>query len=194
MSRCLAVADVTGHGGGFENALTEALSGAGWRVACLGAPGNLSSEERVDAAFDRAIEQIGGIDRLVLLANVAQARASLVDDGPAEWERDLLGSLRASFLTLRRGLDEFIGAAGGRALIVVTRPVDAETIPATLAAGLISLSKAVATEYGRRGIACNALVVAGDGASEVEAAVDAACFLLSDDAGYVTGELIDLAV
>src|SRR5438046_761960 len=106
----LVIADVTGNGGAVEHALASTLSATGWHVACLGAPANLCTEEGVDAAFDRASNQLEPIGGLIVLADVCQDCASLTEGGPEAWEQGLLGHLRSSFLVLRRSIDEFIGA------------------------------------------------------------------------------------
>ena len=190
MARCVVLAGATK--GAFEGALANALSSTGWRVVCLGSLDNLEHEERVDAAFDEALDRLEQVDGLVVLADLGPRHESLADGCPESWERGLTGSLRASFLTLRRALGEFVAAGeGGRALLVLSCAVELSTIQEALASGLVSLCRAIAIEYGRRGIACNVLIIPADHATH-EAATNTARFLLSDDARYVTGEVMDL--
>ncbi len=179
-------------GGAFEEALANELSSTGWRVVCLGSLDDLEQEESVDAAFDEALDRLEQVNGLVVLADLGPCHESLDDGCPESWEPGLTRSLRASFLTLRRAVGEFVAAGeGGRALVILSCAIELSTIQAALAAGLVSLCRAIATEYGRRGIACNVLIMPADLATH-EAATNAARFLLSDDARYVTGEVMDL--
>jgi predicted Rossmann-fold nucleotide-binding protein len=77
-------------------------------------------------------------------------------------------------------------------VILVRCSSAASAIPAALCSALTSLARAVASEYGRRGITCNTVVLAGGDTAVMDAAVELVGFLLSDDAGYVTGDVIDL--
>ena len=70
-------------------------------------------------------------------------------------------------------------------------PAAPRTLAGTHRAALESLARSIATEYGRSGVTCNALFVP-EGEGRVEAAVETARFLLSEDAGYVTAEVLDL--
>jgi NAD(P)-dependent dehydrogenase (short-subunit alcohol dehydrogenase family) len=194
-SQGLVLAGVSGGAAAFGSTLACSLATAGWCVKRLAGVDGLADEERVDAAFDEALAEVGDLRGLVIVADLAGLGASLSGSGPTEWEAALMGPLRASFLVARRGLDELMsGGAGGRVLLVVESSPAAGTIPATLHAGLVSLSKAIANEYGRRGIACNALIVSRHASSRIETALEAARFLLSNESGYVTGEVIDLRI
>jgi NAD(P)-dependent dehydrogenase (short-subunit alcohol dehydrogenase family) len=192
-ARGLVLADMSGDAAALGAALSEALSAAGWRVGRFGAAAESIDEDVVEAMFDRLLGETGDLGACVLVADVRAGGMSLADSGPEEWEAALGTCLRAAFLLLRRAVDEFIGAGdGGRILVVLIAPAAPATIAAALATALSSLSKAIATEYGRRAIACNTLVVPADGETAIDAAVEAASFLLSADAGYITAEVIDL--
>jgi NAD(P)-dependent dehydrogenase (short-subunit alcohol dehydrogenase family) len=190
--RGLVLVDVRGDGGPFAAALTDALAAKGWRIGRLTIDPAGVDEDLMDAAFDRALEASGEVDGLVLLAGTERPAVPLAASGPEDWERTLAAPLRAAFLALRRGLDEFLAGRGGRILLAIACPPAPGTIPATLSSGLVSLSRAVATEYGRRGIACNSLIVPAGAELDIRAAIETACFLLSEDAGYVTAEVVDL--
>lgn len=79
---------------------------------------------------------------------------------------------------VRAGLPSLAGRRG--AVLLIGRA----------SATLAQLARSLAAELGPRGVRANALAV---GAADPDAALDAARFLLSDDAGYVTGALVPLS-
>lgn len=189
-SRGLVVAAVTRDSATIGAALAGRLS----RNARVGFfTITAADEELVDAAFECAAGDAGEMSGLVVTADLTACREGIAEH-PDGWMPAVADCLRAAFLTFRRAIDEFIACgAGGRVVLVVRCPSAAATIPATLATAFTSLARSVANEYGRRGITCNALVLPeNDAASAMDAAVDTVRFLLSDEAGYVTGEIIDL--
>jgi NAD(P)-dependent dehydrogenase (short-subunit alcohol dehydrogenase family) len=191
-ARGLVLADITGDAATLGSSLGDALSAAGWRVGRIEAAARTVDEDVVEAAFDRVLGDVGDLGACVLVADVRGAGVSLAEIGPHEREAAAGRPLRAAFLVLRRAVDEFIGAGeGGRIVVVLIASAAPATIAAALTTSLASLSKAIATEYGRRAVACNTLVVPAD-AETADAAADAALFLLSADAGYVTAEIVDL--
>lgn len=188
----LILVNVTGDSGVLDDALRRELCRAGWRVSRLLGLADAADEERIDAKLDAVFGTMDTPAALVMVVDVGQ-HVPFVDGGVQEWEAPLTACLRVPFLVLRRALDEFIaGGAGGRVVVVIVCPTTPATIPATLRAGLASLSNAVATEYGRRGIACNAIVVPHDAGDITGGIVEMARFLVSENAGYLTGEVIDL--
>jgi NAD(P)-dependent dehydrogenase (short-subunit alcohol dehydrogenase family) len=188
-ARGLVVAAVTPDSEAIGAALASRLSGS----ARVGFFTILTpDEEVVETSFERAAGEAGELSGLVVAADLTTCRGALVAD-PDEWTPAVTGCLRAAFLTFRRAIDEFIGCgAGGRAVILVRCSSAASAIPAALCSALTSLARAVASEYGRRGITCNTVVLAGGDSAVMDAAVELVGFLLSDDAGYVTGDVIDL--
>ena len=189
-SRGLVVAAVTRDSEAIGSALAGRLSRSA-RVGFFAI--TAADEELVDAAFECAAGNAGEMSGLVVTADLTACREALLET-PDEWMSTVADSLRAAFLTFRRAIDEFIACgAGGRVVLVVRCPSPAATIPATLATAFTSLAKAVANEYGRRGITCNALVLPENSDDDaMDAAADTVRLLLSDEAGYVTGEVIDL--
>ncbi len=189
----LVVADVTGAAGGLGCALTEALAREGWRTENLRHTRDLSEEQNVDDALDNVLAGMGTPAGMILLADTSAKDVSLTGGCTAAWHAALTSPLRAAFLVARRVVDEFMaGGEGGRLLVFVRCPREPATIPASLCEALVCLARAIAIEYGRRSITCNAVIVPQDGEAAAEAAVQTACFLLSPDAGYINGEVLDL--
>jgi NAD(P)-dependent dehydrogenase (short-subunit alcohol dehydrogenase family) len=190
MNRGLILAGA-GDTGDLAPALDRALTEAGWRVGRLAFDG-VEGEDAFDTAFDRVLQETGELGGLVLLAHIRDT-VRFAESDSAAWTAPLFAPLTALFLAARRATDELVGGgAGGRMLVVVSAPVAPRTIAATQQAALVSLARSIATEYGRSGVACNALIVREGNGHGVEAAVESARFLLSEDAGYVTGEVVDL--
>jgi len=190
--RGLVLAEITGNVAAIGSALGKALSNADWRLGRFAAVAETVDEDVVEVAFDRLLKQTGDLGACIVVADVRADGISLTDSGPEEWEAALGTCLRAAFLFLRRAIDEFIGAGdGGRILVVLIGSAEPATIGAALATALTSLTNAIATEYGRLAIASNTLVVPADDDVAIDAAVEAASFLLSADASYVTAQVID---
>jgi 3-oxoacyl-[acyl-carrier protein] reductase len=137
-------------------AANEAGSGgAAWFVAA-----DVSSEPDVERLFDQAAERF---DRLDLLVN----NAGILGDGLLlsttldTWNQVMATNLRGAFLCTRRAIDELLGGGGGRIVNVSSIAANGSVGQAAYAASksaILSFTRSVAKEYGRRGIACNAVV------------------------------------
>lgn len=112
--------------------------------------------ERIAADAEKAL---GPLD--VLVNNAAHTtRATLAATTPADWDAETAVTLRAAWAMARAVLPGM--AARGRGAIVNIASVNALTAlgnPAYSAgkAGLLSLTRAIAVEYGPRDIRCNAV-------------------------------------
>ena len=172
--------------------------------------------ESVQQFFTAATEWLGGID--VLVANAGITRDKLVmalkDD---DWD-DVLGTnLRGAFLCAREAIRPMIRNKGGR-IIGVTSVIGLTGNPgqgnyAASKAGLIGLVKSLAQEVASRNITVNAVapgmietdmsadlpqkakeaiesrIPAGRAGTAQEVA-SAVLFLASDEASYITGEVL----
>jgi 3-oxoacyl-[acyl-carrier protein] reductase len=234
------VALVTGASQGIGRATALALSSAGARVIAaarnrekldalvqeIAATGgqalavtmDVADAEQVKSAFKQGIEKFGRLDILVNNAAVTRDGLSLrmkLDD----WESVLRTNLTGAHLCIQQALAVMVRQRYGR--IINMTSVVAETGNAGQAnyvaakAGLIGLTRAIATEVASRSITVNAVAPGFIGSpmtdplpdqvkeamlariplgrigqdAEVAAAV---VFLASDEAAYITGHVLDV--
>ncbi|MEE2856042.1 MAG: 3-oxoacyl-[acyl-carrier-protein] reductase [Planctomycetota bacterium] len=177
---------------------------------------DVTDGESVQQFFAEAMDWLGGID--VLVANAGITRDKLVmalkDD---DWD-DVIGTnLRGAFLCAREAIRPMIRNKGGR-IIGVTSVIGLTGNPgqgnyAASKAGLIGLVKSLAQEVASRNITVNAVapgmietdmsadlpqkakeaiesrIPAGRAGTAQEVA-SAVLFLASDEASYITGEVL----
>ncbi len=179
----------------------------------LGIEADVSDEAAVSAAFDEIEAKLGQTTVLVLNAGILPL-VPLENTSTELWERTLAINLTGGFLVARRALPGMralgygrvvgLGAAAGKSGGARSAAYAASK------AGLMTLVKSIAAEYARDGITANivapALIdtqllgatreMAGrvpvgrlGTAEEVAAAV---AFLASSEAGYITGEVLDI--
>jgi NAD(P)-dependent dehydrogenase (short-subunit alcohol dehydrogenase family) len=179
----------------------------------LGVEADVSDEAAVAAAFDEVEARLGAASVLVLNAGILPL-VPLEETSTELWERTLAINLTGAFLCARRALPGMraqgygrvvgLGAAAGKSGGARSAAYAASK------AGLMTLVKSIAVEYARDGITANivapALIdtqllgasreMAGrvpvgrlGTAAEVAAAV---AFLVSGEAGYITGEVLDI--
>ncbi|MGP4028717.1 SDR family NAD(P)-dependent oxidoreductase [Actinomadura sp. 3N407] len=207
---------VTGAGRPLAQAVIAAARDAGGGVfACTHRPGqtvddgpdehraspiaaDLADELVVDALFDLAADRVP----LSVLANIVHpgdGGGRLVHVSEEEWNEALVSSLHTSFLLIQRAVGEFICGDGGRIVNVIDMtdhegPGGVATVTRT---ALLSMSRCVAKEYGRRGVACSTVVAwrgdAGSGGSPEDAA-ETVVFLASGDASIVTGDELHVTI
>jgi NAD(P)-dependent dehydrogenase (short-subunit alcohol dehydrogenase family) len=199
-------------------ARVAALRGAGARVA--GAAADISDFDALQSAVAAAVEQLGEIDVVVANASVPGARAeTLAATTPAGFAADTGSNLGGQFNTVAVAIDGMKRRRGG-AIVLVGSVNGLATFgnPAYSAAkaGLISLTRSMAVEYGpfniRANIVCPGTVRTpawerriarqpeiferlrkwypmGRVAEPIDVARVIA-FLASDDAGFVSGAML----
>ena len=219
------VALVTGGGRGIGRCIAETLRDQGARVADgdLVAPGidgvlgvdlDVTSEASVEAAFARVEAELGPVELLVLNAGIYVVEP-FEETSPESWRRTIDVNLTGAFLCARRALPAMREAGYGR--IVALGSSAGKTGGKRHAAaygaskaGIMVMTKSIASEYAEYGITANALapalidteMIAGLpdmsgmipvgrlGKPEEVAAVVA--FLCSTQAAYITGEVVDV--
>ncbi len=180
---------------------------AGGRAIALG--GDVVDRELIDAHFSKLEERFGPVAVLVNNAGVrADGLSPQIQDH--EWDMVLDTNLTAAFRTTRRAIPPMLRERYGRivniASVVGLRANPGQSNYAASKAGLIAMTKTIATEVARRGVTVNAVApgliatdMTADLGGDLLAAVPArragtpedvaACvrFLVSDAANYVTG-------
>ena len=219
------VALVTGGARGIGRAITERLRDLGARVAVgdlrapeidgvLGLELDVTSEASVDAAFARVEAELGAPTILVLNAGIFVIEP-FEETTLASWQRTIDVNLTGAFLCARRALPAMREAGYGRIVAIGSsagKTGGAKAVAAYGAskAGVMTLAKAIASEYAPHGVTSNALAPSlidtemissmPDMASKVpvgrlgtvDDVADTVAFLCSAHAGYITGEVVDV--
>lgn len=135
------------------------------RVRATGANGDVFDADLADgvaaeALVARVLDRFGRIDGLVNNAGRTQV-GPFLDIDPAEWQAVLATDLTAAFHTCRAVLPSMVERGNGSIVNVASRLGQmgiAETAAYSAAkAGLIGLTRALAREFGPRGIRVNAV-------------------------------------
>ena len=203
------------HTGEAEAAeVVAAITGAGGTAVSIG--GDVSDAAGAAATVATAQEALGGLD--ILVNNAGITRDNLVLRlSEEDWDAVLDVNLKGAFLCTKAALRPMLRQRSGR-IINMTSVVAGTGNPgqanyAAAKAGLIGLTKTVAREVASRGITVNAVAPGFISTRMVEAITEeqrglvleriplarfgtpedvAACvaFLASDDAGYITGQVL----
>lgn len=228
------VALVTGAGaaGGIGFAIARALVAAGARVCvtattarihdraaelgCMAHLADLTDPAQVATLFAAVTERLGPVEVLVNNAGMVQSgrrvkRQSLAGWDDGAWAHHMALNINTTFHCCRAALPGMASRGYGRIVNIssVTGPmvaIDGSSAYATAKAGITGMTRAIALEYGRQGITCNAVLpgwIATESSSpkEIRAGAKtpagrpgtpdevAACalFLASQEAAYVTG-------
>jgi 3-oxoacyl-[acyl-carrier protein] reductase len=234
------VALVTGASQGIGRAIALALSCAGARVViaarnaeklrslaeeigegkgtALAVQMDVGNQQEVKAGFHQAVERFGRLD--ILVNNAAITRDGLAVRMKAEdWEAVLRTDLTGAHFCIQQALGAMLRQRSGR--IINVSSVVAQSGNAGQAnyiaakAGLIGLTRAIATEVASRNITVNAVapgfivspmtdplpenvkqdligrIPLGRMGQDAEVAA-AVVFLASDEAGYITGHVLDV--
>jgi NAD(P)-dependent dehydrogenase (short-subunit alcohol dehydrogenase family) len=143
--------------GDAASALAGALASAGHKVVAVVA--DVTDEEQVARAVEEATARLGAIRVLVNNAGGAKTETFEAAD-PASWRAELDLNLTGAWLVTRAVLPSLLGAGGAIVNVATVNALTAIAEPAYSAAkaGLLQLTKQLATEYGPRGIRTNAVV------------------------------------
>lgn len=172
------VALITGGGSGIGAATARLFAAEGARVIVTGrrrAPLDAVAEEvggiavagdtgdpgHVREAVASAVSRFGGIDVLVASAGVAPGGA-IGDIDDEQWRITLNTNLSGPMMMSRAVLPVMLERGGG-SIVFVSSTAGLAAAPASAAydvskAGLIALARALAVDYGARGVRANALV------------------------------------
>lgn len=197
-------------------AVVSAIRGAGGRAEAVQA--DLSRPDQAAALVDAARRAFDGLH--ILVNNAGINRDTLVLRMKEEdWEAVINTNLSGAFYCTKAALREFVRQRAGRIITIVSVAGQIGTAGqanyAAAKAGLIGMTKAVAREVASRGITVNAVspgfieagmtarlpadVVRGyieqvplGRAGKPEEVAAAVVFLASDDAAYITGQVLNV--
>jgi NAD(P)-dependent dehydrogenase (short-subunit alcohol dehydrogenase family) len=209
-ARVLA-ADITGR----EEETAKALGDAVVPFRC-----DVTDEAQVEAMFKAALDTFGRVDAVLNVAGIGGAQP-LADVTMDEYDRIMDVDLRGVLLDTKHGLRAMLPTGGGAIVNwSSTGGLNGSTLPTSVysaaKAGVISVTKAAAIEYGTQGIRANAIcpgfieteMSGGKGAAErfpmlvqgtalkrggqPEEVAELAAFLASDRASFITGAIIPI--
>ncbi|MFM1816290.1 MAG: hypothetical protein RLZ98_2985 [Pseudomonadota bacterium] len=144
--------------GEIEAVADEIRKGGGKALALLM---DVTDEKSVKAAVDAAMKAFGRIDVLVNNAAIRN-QSPVLETSLAEWRKIMAVILDGAFVVSREVLPHMIAAGGGTIVNIggVTAHMGAANRAHVSAAkaGLVGLTKAIATEFADRNITCNCVV------------------------------------
>lgn len=144
------------------HATIDAL-GPDQREAVLPVIGSVTSGDDVERMIDEGVARFGQLNVIYNNAGIMpDADTSVVETSEATWDQVLDINLKSIFLVCKHGVPRMIEAGGGSivnialfvALIGCTIPQDAYTASK---GGVLSLTRSLAVQYGKRGIRANAI-------------------------------------
>jgi 3-oxoacyl-[acyl-carrier protein] reductase len=203
------------HGGEARaQAVVDAIRGAGGEGMALRADVTLAAE--VDRMVERVLGEWGRLDILVNNAGITRDTLLLRMD-EAAWDAVLTTNLKSAYLCSRAVLRAMMRQRQGRILnvssVVGVTGNAGQANYAAAKAGMIGLARSLAREVASRGITANVLAPGFIDAGMTETLSDelrekaqamvpvprfgtaddvaeAAAFLCSDEAGYITGQVL----
>jgi len=178
--------------------------------------GDVSDRKSIQEVFDEVIEHHGHVDHLVCNAGVTRDQL-LIKMSDEEWSRVIDVNLTGTYNCIRALTRHFIKRRAG-AIVALSSVIGqtgntGQANYAASKAGIIALCRSVAKELGGRGIRANAIApgyieteMTGKLPEKLRKAyleriplrrpgtstdvADGVCFLLSDRASYITGQVI----
>jgi 3-oxoacyl-[acyl-carrier protein] reductase len=220
-SRLASYGALVGVGGRDREAIDAVVSRIrADRGQAVATPADATDADALARAYTKLYEHFGPVELLAAFAggNGYPRPSEQVD--PEEWRRVIEGDLTSTFLTIRAALPAMIEQGRGSIVTMSSSagrsPSRAAAAYAVAKAGVVMLTKHLASEMGPRGIRVNALAPSAVLNEKMASAMSeeqlaelatsfplgrlgqpedvaaAAAFLLSDDASWLTGVTLDV--
>ena len=201
-----------------ENAAAVAAEIAAAGGAALPARANVACRDEVEALFAAAVAAFGGVDILVNNAGINRD-GQLYKMSDEDWEQVIAVNLTGTFYCTRLAARLMREKEYGRIVNIASMSWLGNFGQANYAAakaGVVGLTKTAARELARKGVTCNAVCpgfidtdmtrgvppkvwdimvgkIAAGRAGSAEDVGNVVAFLASDEAAYVTGEVINVS-
>ena len=179
---------------------------------------NVADRNDVEAMFEKAISEFGTVDIMVNNAGINRD-GQLFKMSDADWEKVIGVNLTGTFYCMRSAAQHMREKGYGRIVNISSMSWLGNFGQANYAAskaGVIGLTKTAARELAKKGITCNAICpgfidtdmtrgvpekvweimvskIAMGRAGSAEELANVVAFLASDEAAYVTGEVINVS-
>ncbi len=196
----------------------QSQGGGGTGVLARAFPTDVENEDQVKATFKSVISELGKIDILVNNAGITRDQL-LMRMKRADWDAVLNTNLTSAYLCSQQAISSMLRQRWGRIINITS--IFGQTGQAGQAnyaaskAGLIGLTMAIAREVGSRSITCNAVApgfietaMTAELSDELkqsalkmiplgkigtpEDVANCVAFLASEDAGYITGHVLNV--
>jgi NAD(P)-dependent dehydrogenase (short-subunit alcohol dehydrogenase family) len=173
---------VTGGGSGIGRAVAARLAAEGARVAVVGRRteplgesvrlitdaggqavsfvGDLAREADADRVVAQAVDEYGRHDVLVNNAGEIRRKLLLHEVDAERWHAQLAANLTSVYLVTHAALPHLLAGGGDRSILNAASTLAHSAAPgvssyASAKGGVVALTRALAVEYGPRGIRCN---------------------------------------
>jgi NAD(P)-dependent dehydrogenase (short-subunit alcohol dehydrogenase family) len=214
----IAVADLDETG---ARRVADEIAAAGGKAVPVAV--DLAQEEQVVAMVATTVEELGGVDILDNNAALTDADVLARDTSVTEmdvevWDAMMAVNLRSQMLTCKHAIPRMVERGGGAVVNMTSGAANTgdliRTAYSVSKAGISTLTKSLATQYGRQGVRVNAIVpgliltepvraqippdmlaayssrVLTPFVGEPQDIADLVSFLVSPQARYITGQSI----
>jgi len=205
----VVVADVNAEG---AQVVADGINGAGGKAVAI--PTDVSSKDAVDHLYDETLRQFGTVDIVVNSAGLVNTERHFLEGDEAWWDKIHAVNLKGTFLSGLRAANHMARHGGGAIINVssggATRAHRGNAAYDATKGGIEALTRAMAVDLGPYGVRVNALIPGSVNTSDMtpetkaergkaipmgrvgepEDMTGAVVFLASDDAAYVSGQMV----